>query len=87
MAPALDQSTAARLHYQEGLSRAPEPESQSHWALGWLIRGARQLGQQQLAERFDAAKRAQAKAEDDAHLQGALLPDRAIDAGLRTRAA
>ena len=84
---ALDRTGAARLHYQEGLARAPEPEAQSHWALGWLIRGARQLGQQQLAERFDAAKRSLVKAEEDTNLQGALLPDRASDAGLRTRAA
>ncbi|MBK9494698.1 MAG: tetratricopeptide repeat protein [Xanthomonadales bacterium] len=84
---AMGQTQASRLHYQEGLSRATEPESQSPWVLGWLARGARQLGQDQFVERLNAARTQQVKAEEDAYLQGAPWPDRLQDADQRSRAA
>lgn len=84
---ALGQVEAARLHYQEAISRAPVQDSNTRWALGWLARAARKLGQGALADRLDAARTRQAEAEEDANLQGALLPDRGPQACQSSRAA
>lgn len=72
---ALGNASGSRLYYQDAVSRVDNPDKQSPWALGWLARGARLLGQAELAKRFAAARDTQLEAEEDAALHGAMLPD------------
>jgi molecular chaperone DnaK (HSP70) len=83
---ALGQPAAGRLQHQDAISRAPDPATQSSWALGWLASCARTLGRADLAQRYRTAANAQTTAEDDSALQGALLPERERDAGQKSDA-
>lgn len=83
---ALGEPTKARLIHQDAISRVADPSKQSVWSLGWLIRCAESLGHKDLAQKFRDASAAQAEAEEDSALQGAVLPER-DDGHHETRAA
>ncbi len=72
---ALGNADGSRLYYQDAISRVDNPREFSPWSLGWLARGARMLGKHDLAKRLASARETQLEAEEDAALNGAMLPD------------
>ena len=84
---ALGNDTAARLHYQDAVSRVADPSALTACSLGWLASGARRIGQADLAERFGAMSRERSNSEQRSANTGALLPDVASELVSSQRAA